>query len=76
MQPPLPGPLPRGARERYCEGDEPAPQDAYAVSKWEAEQGLREIARESGMEVVIIRPPLVYGPGGKGQFSEYDARAV
>ena len=67
-QPPLPGPLPRGERERYCEGDEPAPQDAYAVSKWEAEQGLREIARESGMEVVIIRPPLVYGPGVKANF--------
>jgi len=35
----------------------------------EAEQGLREIARQTGMEVVIIRPPLVYGPGVKANFA-------
>jgi nucleoside-diphosphate-sugar epimerase len=45
-----------------------APQDPYGVSKWEAEIGLREIAAETGMEVVIIRPPLVYGPGVKANF--------
>lgn len=44
------------------------PQDPYAISKWEAEQGLREIAAKTGMEVVIIRPPLVYGPGVKANF--------
>jgi nucleoside-diphosphate-sugar epimerase len=44
------------------------PQDAYAISKWEAEQGLVEIARETGMEVVILRPPLVYGPGVGANF--------
>jgi len=46
----------------------PAPEDAYGISKWEAEQGLQQLARETGMEVVIIRPPLVYGPGVKANF--------
>ena len=46
----------------------PAPQDAYAISKWEAEETLRAIAAESGLEVVIVRPPLVYGPGVRGNF--------
>jgi len=45
------------------------PQDAYGLSKFEAEQGLRQIAAETGMEVVIIRPPLVYGPGVKANFA-------
>lgn len=45
-----------------------APMDPYGLSKMEAEQGLRAIAVESGMEVVIIRPPLVYGPGVKANF--------
>jgi UDP-glucose 4-epimerase len=52
----------------YRETDAPAPEDAYAISKWEAEQGLRQIERETGMEVVILRPPLVYGPGVKANF--------
>jgi nucleoside-diphosphate-sugar epimerase len=46
----------------------PAPQDAYAISKWEAEEALRSVASESGLEVVIVRPPLVYGPGVRGNF--------
>jgi len=49
--------------------DIPAPEDAYGISKYEAEQGLLQIAADSGLEVVIIRPPLVYGPGVKGNFS-------
>ena len=49
--------------------DMPAPEDAYGISKWEAEQGLTKIAAETGMEVVIVRPPLVYGPGVKGNFA-------
>ena len=49
--------------------DPPAPQDPYGISKMEAEQGLRLLASETGMEVVIIRPPLVYGPGVKANFS-------
>ncbi|MGC2165537.1 MAG: SDR family oxidoreductase [Gallionella sp.] len=52
----------------YSERDTPAPQDPYAVSKWKAEQALHKISRETGLEVVIIRPPLVYGPGVKGNF--------
>jgi nucleoside-diphosphate-sugar epimerase len=46
----------------------PAPQEPYGISKMEAEQGLREIAAQTGMEVVIIRPPLVYGAGVKANF--------
>ena len=46
----------------------PNPQDPYSQSKWEAETGLRELARKTGLEVVIIRPPLVYGPGVKANF--------
>jgi UDP-glucose 4-epimerase len=55
--------------QAFTEADEPNPQDAYAVSKFEAEQGLREIAADTGMAVVIIRPPLVYGPGIKANFA-------
>lgn len=50
----------------YRESDVPAPADAYAISKWEAEQRLHEVARRTGIELVVIRPPLVYGPGVKG----------
>lgn len=52
----------------FSADDIPAPLDPYGVSKMEAEQGLREIAAQTGMEVVIIRPPLVYGPGVKANF--------
>lgn len=52
----------------YRETDVPAPEDAYAISKWEAEQGLQRIAADTGLEVVILRPPLVYGPGVKANF--------
>jgi len=52
----------------YRETDAPAPEDAYAISKWEAEQGLLRIAADTGLEVVILRPPLVYGPGVKANF--------
>lgn len=49
--------------------DPPCPKDPYGVSKMEAEQGLRAVARQTGMEVVIVRPPLVYGPGVKANFA-------
>ncbi|UUQ66749.1 SDR family oxidoreductase [Pseudomonas fuscovaginae UPB0736] len=52
----------------YHADDAPAPQGAYGVSKLEAEQGLQAIAAETGMEIVIIRPVLVYGPGVKANF--------
>ena len=50
----------------FCETDQPAPQDPYAISKWEAEQALTAHART--MRAVILRLPLVYGPGVKGNF--------
>lgn len=52
----------------FTEEDEPAPLDSYGISKYEAEEALRKIAQETGMEVVIIRPPLIYGPGVKANF--------
>ncbi|MGA7595797.1 MAG: SDR family oxidoreductase [Gallionella sp.] len=52
----------------FTESDQPDPQDPYAVSKFRAEQDLQRIARETGLELVIVRPPLVYGPGVKGNF--------
>lgn len=52
----------------YAADDLPAPEDAYGISKAEAESGLLQLAGETGMEVTIIRPPLVYGPGVKGNF--------
>jgi len=50
--------------------DEPNPPDPYGVSKWEAEQALHSIAQETGLKVVIVRPPLVYGSGVKGNFAQ------
>ncbi|OUL99447.1 UDP-glucose 4-epimerase family protein [Variovorax sp. JS1663] len=55
--------------ECFRPDDTPRPQDAYGLSKLEAETGLRRIAESSGMELVIIRPPLVHGPGAKGNFA-------
>jgi nucleoside-diphosphate-sugar epimerase len=52
----------------FTEDGAPRPEDAYGVSKWEAEQALSRIAAETGLEVVVLRPPLVYGPGVKGNF--------
>lgn len=57
-----------GGGEIYSETDAPCPADPYAISKWEAEQGLRDVAATTGMEVVIVRPPLVYGPEVKANF--------
>jgi len=55
--------------EAFTADDVPAPVDPYGVSKDEAERALRRIASDSGMEVVIIRPPLVYGPGVGANFA-------
>ncbi|OGT95934.1 MAG: NAD-dependent dehydratase [Geobacteraceae bacterium GWB2_52_12] len=52
----------------YIEGDVVHPHNHYSVSKYEAEVALRQISIETGMEVVIIRAPLVYGPGNPGNF--------
>lgn len=57
------------AHQPFKADDLPAPEDAYGISKMEAESALLELAAHSKMEVVIIRPPLVYGAGVKGNFS-------
>lgn len=56
-------------RSPFSEKDVCNPTDPYAISKMEAEQGLMQIAKATDMGVVIIRPPLVYGPGVKGNFA-------
>ena len=53
----------------FTESDALNPQDTYGQSKHEAEQDLRQLAADTGIEVVIIRPPLVYGPGVKANFA-------
>tara|TARA_R110001583_G_scaffold25289_1_gene91640 strand:+ start:13966 stop:14916 length:951 start_codon:yes stop_codon:yes gene_type:complete len=53
----------------FTANDLPAPEDPYGISKWEAEEGLQKISHQTGMEVVVIRPPLVYGPSVKGNFA-------
>ena len=52
----------------FSDTDKPNPHNAYSLSKWEAEQGLLRVAEGAGLEVVIIRPPLVYGPNAPGNF--------
>lgn len=55
--------------EVFCETDEPAPQDAYGISKYEAELAAFEIGRRTGLEIVVVRPPLLVGPGAKGNLA-------
>ncbi|MDC1408256.1 SDR family oxidoreductase [Candidatus Puniceispirillum sp.] len=57
----------------FTADDIPKPIDNYGISKWEAEQGLLQLAADTGMEVVIIRPPMVYGPNAKGNFAKLGA---
>ena len=52
----------------YTADAPPNPTDPYGISKWEAEQALRKIEAETGLEVVVVRPTLVYGPGVKANF--------
>lgn len=54
---------------KFTEKSIPMPSDAYGISKYEAEVELLKLAKETGMEVVVVRPPLVYGPGVKGNFA-------
>lgn len=56
-------------RGPFTAEDAPDPQDPYGVSKSEAEQALHSIAAETGLEIAIIRPPLVYGPGVRANFA-------
>ena len=55
--------------QAWREDDAPAPLDPYGVSKLHAEQSLRDVAARTGMEAVIVRPPLVYGPGVGANFA-------
>lgn len=55
-------------RHPFAADDPPAPQDPYGVSKLEAERLLSELARRTGMQVAVVRPPLVYGPGVRANF--------
>jgi nucleoside-diphosphate-sugar epimerase len=59
-----------GGQNIFAESDIASPQDPYGVSKWEAEQALHRVAAETGLEIVIVRPPLVYGPEVKGNFAQ------
>lgn len=52
----------------YTEDSSPQPEDAYGISKYEAELALLELGRNTGMAITIIRPPLVYGPGVRANF--------
>jgi UDP-glucose 4-epimerase len=54
--------------QRLAADDTPAPLDPYGVSKLEAEVALQQLARETGLEVVVLRPPLVYGRGVRANF--------
>lgn len=56
------------AGKPFTESDTPAPSDPYGISKQEAEDGLLRLARDTGLEVTIIRPVLVYGPGVGANF--------
>lgn len=56
------------SRIPFAEQHSSNPQDPYGVSKWEAEQALARVAKQTGLEIVIIRSPLVYGPGVGGNF--------
>lgn len=58
-----------GQNNPFTSADEHAPEDDYGLSKSEAEQQLFKIGKGTGMEVVIIRPTLVYGPGVKANFA-------
>ncbi|GJA12057.1 UDP-glucose 4-epimerase family protein [Aeromonas caviae] len=55
--------------QQFNHASPPAPEDAYSRSKQAAEDGLRTLVANSGMELVVIRPPLIYGAGVKGNFS-------
>lgn len=54
----------------FVEGDAANPRDAYARSKWAAEQALQDIARTTDLEITVVRLPLMYGPGVKGNFAK------
>lgn len=58
----------RTQAQAFDDASPPAPEDPYAQSKWEAEHALRNVAARTGLEIVVLRPPLVYGPGVGANF--------
>ncbi len=62
--------LATNSQQRFSEYHEPSPHNPYAFSKWEAEQALHRVALETGLEVVIIRSPLIYGASAPGNFGQ------
>ena len=58
-----------GDSGRFAEADQPTPADPYGRSKLDAENGLRALSAETGLDVVVVRPPLVYGPGVRANFA-------
>ncbi|MGQ0577635.1 MAG: NAD-dependent epimerase/dehydratase family protein [Betaproteobacteria bacterium] len=58
----------RTQTQSFRETDDPRPEDAYGKTKWEAEEALWRIADRSELKVTVLRPPLMYGPGVKGNF--------
>lgn len=58
----------RTQTQAFADTSVPAPEDPYGQSKWEAEQVLQQVAAKTGLEVVVLRPPLVYGPGVGANF--------
>jgi len=60
---------PEGAPRALRAADPPRPADAYSASKWAAEEALREVSAATGLEVAVLRPPLVHGPGAKGNLA-------
>lgn len=56
---------------KFKQKDKVNPQGSYAISKWEAEEYLRKLSYNSNLEIVIIRPPLIYGPNCKGNFKKF-----
>jgi UDP-N-acetyl-alpha-D-quinovosamine dehydrogenase len=58
----------RSGARAFTEDDAPRPEDGYGISKWEAEQALARAAAGTALQTVVLRPPLVYGPGVKGNF--------
>ena len=59
------------SKQFFSEKDIPEPRDPCGISKWEAEQVLHEIAEVAGLEVVVLRPPIVYGPGVTSNFLRF-----
>ncbi len=68
LSPGLPSSSTDWAKQYFTPFQTPVPKDNYGISKWEAEQALWQVAQETSLEVVVVRSPLVYGPGVRSNF--------